>query len=120
MENKRTIGAVGEDAATAKYIELGYVPVAENWRYRKVGEIDRIFLSPDGSVLVFCEVKLRKNDDFDGGAAAVNYKKQMTIRMLAEHFLTENPYYSDKNVRFDVCEVYKNGDLTVNLIENAF
>ena len=97
-----------------------------NWRYRKFGEVD-IIAKKDG-VTVFSEVKLRKNNLFAPACAAVNRKKQNKIRCLAEIYLTMYEVLRDTEVRFDVVQVYTEGELTrsedckpvVDIIENAF
>ena len=119
--SKKVIGCLGEDAATKWYEENGYSIVARNWRYGKIGEID--IIAERNEVVVFSEVKYRKDRSFAAPSLAVNVKKQNRIRFLAGLYLERVTAFNDKFVRFDVAEVFPkdvgNG-LGVNIIENAF
>ena len=45
----------------------------------------------------------------------------MKIKFAAKLFIEKNPAYAEKNVRFDVAEVYNiDGAYYVSIIENAF
>lgn len=107
------LGAQGEAATAAWYIEQGWSVLDRNWRCRE-GEIDLVVRR--GERIVFCEVKTRTTDRFGGGAAAVTPVKQARIRKLAMRWLAS---HSDKAgaVRFDVAVVESSG---VRVIEGAF
>src|SRR5438874_11599467 len=83
------LGSAGEDAALRRYRELGYRPLARNWRC-PLGEIDLVVAR--GGMLVFCEVKTRAGSGFGGGYEAVTWRKQRKLRQLAEvYLLTSGP-----------------------------
>lgn len=96
----------GEDAETAccSYLRSqGLKFISRNYSCR-FGEIDLIML--DKKLLVFVEVRFRKNDAFGGGLESITFTKQQKLRRTAELFLQENCQY--KNARFDVVSMSKN------------
>ena len=117
MGGRRSIGTVGEDAARDAYRRLGYRVVARNWRCR-LGELDLVV--ERGGVLVFCEVKSRRESVFGGGFEAVTWAKQRKLRALAEAFL-QAAGSRPQAVRFDVASVAMRGTRsTVEVFEDAF
>ena len=100
--NTKIVGDFGEGIAS-KFVEnKGYVIIARNYRV-KSGEIDIIAM--DSNVLVFIEVKTRKNSDFAFAREAVNHKKQSRIKNVARSYIAENFLIYD-HIRFDVIEIY--------------
>jgi putative endonuclease len=91
-------GAWGEDLALRYLLRRGYRLLARNYRKRR-GEIDLIVT--DDETLVFVEVKLRRSTGYGDPLEAVTFRKQATIRSLAEQYLAENqPEF--ETLRFDV------------------
>ncbi len=78
------LGKAAEDAALAYLSRQGLVLVARNWRC-KGGEIDLIMR--DGPVLVFIEVRSRKNDRYGGAAASITATKQGRLLHAARLYL---------------------------------
>ena len=72
--------AYASDYLSAQGLQL----LAHNLRC-KAGEIDLIMR--DGSVLVFVEVRARRNARFGGAAASVNRAKQEKLIRAAQYFL---------------------------------
>ena len=79
----------------------------------------------DKKVLVFVEVRFRKNNDFGGGLESVTVTKQLKLRKTAELYLQQNTQY--ENARFDVVSLSKNNqtngnrqNYTFEWIMNAF
>lgn len=111
------IGSRGEEAAADVYRRRGYRVVARNWRCR-LGELDLVV--ERGGVLVFCEVKSRRQSVFGGGFEAVTWRKRAKLRAVAEAFLQatgSNP----QAIRFDVASVAVRGARsTIELFEEAF
>jgi putative endonuclease len=111
------IGSRGEDVAADVYHRRGYRVVARNWRCR-LGELDLVV--ERGGVLVFCEVKSRRQDVFGGGFEAVTHRKQVKVRSVAEAFLQATGS-RPQAIRFDVASVAVRGPrLTIELFEDAF
>ena len=118
MTARRTaLGALGEDAAAAWYIERGYRVVARNWRVRE-GELDLVVCN--ATTTVFCEVKTRSSSAFGAPFEAVTVTKQRRIRSLAVMFLTAQPQ-PGRQLRFDVASVTPGAHAPkVDVIEAAF
>ncbi len=115
--DRRTIGALGEHATAARYVELGYEIVARNWRVRE-GEID--IVARRDRTLVVCEVKTRTSDLFGQPVEAVTRTKQLRLRKLAGLFLAAQPQPGCA-IRFDVASVRPGTDApNVEIIEAAF
>ena len=111
------IGSRGEDAAADAYRRRGYRIVARNWRCA-LGELDLIV--ERRGVLVFCEVKSRRDTDFGGGYEAVTWKKRAKVRALAQAFLQGSASHP-LAIRFDVASVALRGSRsTVEVFEDAF
>ena len=87
MGNNDTTGSIGqkaEDQAAQLLEQAGLVILTRNYRCRG-GEIDLV--CQDGRVLVFVEVRLRRNSRFGGAAASITVSKQRRIILAAEHYL---------------------------------
>ena len=90
-------GQQAEDLA-ARFLEKQKLRiVARNYRCRG-GEIDLV--CHDGKVLVFVEVRLRRNAAFGGAAASVTPTKQRRIILAAQHFLMSHSL-ANSDCRFD-------------------
>lgn len=115
--HRLSLGAAGEDAAAAWYLERGYVVLDRNWRCTE-GELDLVVQV--GRITVFCEVKTRTSDAFGTPAEAVTPAKQRRLRVLASRWLAEHPE-SRGDLRFDVAAVMRTAaGLAVEVIEAAF
>lgn len=128
-DERKLIGKTGENIALCRYVDMGYKPVAINWRAGRMAEIDIAVLDPQTDTLCICEVKTRSVCEEGGNGAgpdfrpsdSVRARKIMKIKYAVRLFIEKNPGYSEKNVRFDVAEVYNNkGAYSVSIIENAF
>ncbi|MBR6045584.1 MAG: YraN family protein [Ruminococcus sp.] len=115
--NKREIGNAGESAVCAFLTGRGYEIAERNYTVRG-GEID-IIASKNG-VLVFCEVKLRKEGAAVSGEEAVTPAKQQCLIAAAERYISELD--EPMEARFDVAavEVKKNGKLSLRYYVSAF
>ncbi|MFH0754864.1 MAG: YraN family protein [Candidatus Omnitrophota bacterium] len=112
------LGKEGEAYAREFLLAQGYVLLAENYR-TKFGEIDMI--AREGEVVVFIEVKTRQEDGWDA-FEAVDKRKQVKIRRVAQQFLIETFGTEDVSARFDVLAVRANesGALEGDLLKDAF
>lgn len=118
MINKRKIGTEYEDVAVKYLIDRGYEILEKNYRC-KLGEIDIIARHKVGNdiFIVFIEVKYRKDDRIGSPFEAVDYKKQLIIRRVSQHFLVTNGYRVMPRIRYDVIGITGR---KIELIENAF
>lgn len=117
MNNKQTLGKLGEEAALNYLKSKGKEILHFNLRIERK-EVDIVFL--DGDILVFAEVKTRINFDFGYPETAVDQRKQSHIKMVAELYLLDHPEYL--KLRFDVISILmKNREvLEIHHIEDAF
>lgn len=113
-ENKRQTGSRYEDIAAAFLEQQGYQILERNYRDRR-GEID-IIAKEDG-ILVFVEVKYRKNNRKGYPEEAVDITKQQHIRHTAQYYLYQKRCSDAVPCRFDVVSVL--GD-EIRLIRDAF
>ena len=84
VKNTTKIGERGEVAAVEYLVQHGHEIIARNHK-TYFYEID--IVSTCNNKIYFTEVKYRKNDDFGGGLAAVDKKKQRQMCYAAESFL---------------------------------
>jgi len=102
----------GEEAEAACYHYLksqGLKLVEKNFNSR-FGEIDIIML--DKAMLVFVEVRFRKNNQFGGALESITPSKQNKLRKTAELYLQKNTQH--KNARFDVVSMSQNTQTSAN------
>lgn len=115
MINTKQKGDRGEKLALAYLKVNGYRVLNTNFK-TNLGEIDIVVT--DETTLVFAEVKARFNDDYGYPSEAVTYHKRGKINQVASQYIKKFRLY-DVPVRFDVLEVYLDGN-RVNHIINAF
>ena len=108
------LGRKGEAMAAQYLIKKGYKLLESGYRSR-YGEIDLIVQKED--IVVFVEVKLRKNDRFAPAYEAVTGLKQDRIRTTALQWLSQQE--KEVQSRFDIIEVYTDMN-KINHFENAF
>ncbi len=116
-QQRKSLGARGEDMAVDFLKKKGYTILCRNYRCRS-GEID--IVARKKKTLCFVEVKTRRTRNFGPPQEAVTQRKQYKIGRVAQDFLQR---YSLENrpARFDVVAVdFSTGDALIELIENAF
>lgn len=91
------VGQLAEDLAARFLEEQGLIVLARNYRCRG-GEVDLI--CRDRQVLVFVEVRLRRNRDFGGAAASITGTKQRRVICAASHYLATR-CSMERECRFD-------------------
>ena len=97
--SRRALGAYGEDVAARLLTEeRGMVLLDRNWRCAE-GELDLVLR--DGSVVVVCEVKTRRDASFGTPLEAVTPAKVARLRRLAARWLREHSV-SVREVRIDL------------------
>ena len=102
LDNKRSTGSRYEQKAAAYLESKGLRILSANYR-KKTGEIDLV--ARDQDVLVFVEVKQRKNASFGDPAEAVDFRKQSRIRRTAQWYLMEKGLPEQTACRFDVVSI---------------
>lgn len=87
--------------------------------HSRYGEVDLI--AWDGDVLVFTEVRYRREGDHGSAVATVDKFKQRKIIRTAQYFLLKNGLTNKVPCRFDVVGISGSGDeLGFHWIKNAF
>jgi len=106
------------EAFACRHLEsAGLTLVTRNFRCRQ-GEIDLIMR--EGAVLVFVEVRYRRQSRFGSGAESVNGRKRLRIITAARYFLHQSRE-PEPPCRFDVVSVAGEPDrYAVEWIRNAF
>jgi len=111
------LGRFGEDLARERLKDCGYRILTTNYRC-PFGEIDVI--ARDGDVLVFVEIKTRKNKFLGRIKEAVNFRKQRQISKVALTYMKSYNLWGRK-ARFDVVAVgLLDGKKEIEIIKNAF
>lgn len=114
------LGRTGEAIAREYFESLGFKIVAVNFRYERA-ETDLIVKDERNRVLVFVEVKTRRNKNFGEPQESITPKKQQQMVKSAEGFLMMTPGYENYEKRFDVAAIMiADGKATIDHIENAF
>ena len=100
--NKRSVGA-GYEARAASWLQSrGYHVIERNY-YTRYSEIDLIVT--DGEVVVFVEVKYRKDASCGHPEEAVSRNKMRRISRAADVFLAARMRGADCCLRFDVIAI---------------
>ena len=119
MKKKREIGFEFEELAKKYLIEKGMRYIESNF-YTRYGEIDLIFADKDEKILVFVEVRYRKNNEFGEPLETINEKKQEKIVISSQIYIKNKKWKQD--IRYDVIGIKKDklGNNKINWIKNAF
>ena len=112
--NTTLAGREGEAKAAEYLRKKRYQIIGTNYHCR-FGELDLIARKRE--LVVFVEVKLRKNDRFGAAADAVTLRKQEKLRKTALSWMATTG--CEAPARFDVIEIYTETG-QINHIENAF
>ena len=110
-------GNRGERLAMQHLEKEGLEIVTMNYRFGH-GEID--IVAKEGETIVFCEVKMRQNDEFGNPEFAITTRKQQQIRKVALGYLYEHEL-KEQDCRFDVVAIrLDKGVPQINYLKNAF
>lgn len=115
MSNTREKGKIYEVKAK-EFLEKKNYKILETNFYCKLGEID--IIAYDNNVIVFIEVKARKNVKYGYPREFVTASKQRKIIKTAKYYMMKKNCF-EFQCRFDVIEIITNIG-QINHIENAF
>ncbi|WBM74005.1 YraN family protein [Saprospira grandis] len=115
MAKHHKIGILGEKMALEYLLKQGYQLKAKNWRYGRA-EIDLIVFKKN--VLIFVEVKTRKNATFGPPELAVTPKKQQLLFEAAAAYMHAQNY--EEEIRFDVIAIQLSAHEAIKHFEDAF
>ncbi len=111
------LGSRGEDIAISHLRGMGYKIIDRNYR-GKLGEVD--IIAKDKDILVFVEVKTRKNGSFGSPKMAVTERKKRQLSKVALEYLKMSGL-SDVRCRFDVVAIQLDrGREGIEVVKNAF
>ncbi len=114
--NRREDGSRGEEIVADFLREKGYSIKTCNY-FCKTGEIDIIAEFKD--IVVFIEVKARRNQNYGRPAEAVTPSKLKRIERTALWYLSANKLH-DRQARIDVVEVWWESDgVRIEHLENV-
>lgn len=99
VDSRHLAGATAEQQALQHLAGAGLQLLEKNARFR-AGEWDLVMA--DGPLLVFVEVRLRRNAHFGGALASVDWRKQRKLERAAALWLQRHPEHRARRVRFDV------------------
>jgi putative endonuclease len=115
-KNSKDYGAEGENHASNYLKTQGYQILERNWRFKKL-EID--IIAKKNNLLVFVEVKTRKNSTFGEPEIFVTRKKQSFLIAAANEYIMKKNL--DNEARFDIIAISQlNNNETVKHLEGAF
>lgn len=100
MPSSLQIGRAAEALAANHLIERGATLLHRNYRYGRT-EVDLI--AQQAQILLFVEVKARKNDHFGWPETFVTDAQQSRIQAAAEHYLLTHRW--PHAIRFDIIAV---------------
>lgn len=107
LENKkihnRLLGKWGEDEAVCYLLEKDYHIKEVNWR---CGHLEVDIIAEYQGLLVFVEVKTRKNSLYGNPEDAITQKKKNNLISAANYYVKKNKL--DVSVRFDVISIILN------------
>ncbi|WP_342264985.1 YraN family protein [Cardinium endosymbiont of Philonthus spinipes] len=107
----QTFGQYAEMVAADFLVQKGFNVVAQNFRYKRF-EIDLIVKKDN--LIVFVEVKARKNNLFGNPEAFVNQKKIRALRLAAAHYLRIKN--SEQAIRFDIIAVLGSSEKVTEIV----
>lgn len=117
MAAHNDLGHKGEDMAADYLQQEGYCILERNWMNNGRKELDIVATKDD--VIVFVEVKTRRQGSVTSPIDAVDARKQHRICLAADSFL--KAFRVDLPCRFDVvCIIYNDKASRVEHVEDAF
>ena len=117
MAAHNDLGHKGEDMAADYLQQEGYCILERNWMNNGKKELDIVATKDD--VIVFVEVKTRRQGSVTSPIDAVDARKQHRICLAADSFL--KAFRVDLPCRFDVvCVIYNDKASRVEHVEDAF
>jgi putative endonuclease len=112
-----SLGRFGEELARERLKDLGYRILKANYRCA-LGEVDLV--ARDGDVLVFVEIKTRRNEALGQAKEAVTRRKQAQLSKVALAYMKSNNLWRSK-ARFDVVAIgLADGKEEIEVIKDAF
>ncbi len=115
MTNHKMIGNIGEEIAQ-NYLQRQGCKIIQRNYYSRFGEID--IIAEKGSILLFIEVKFRKNERFALAAESITPQKQQNMRLTIETYLQQYP--TNQPLRIDLITIIGQSPYQITWLENIF
>ena len=100
MAAHNELGKWGEDLAADYLQRKGYTIIERDW---KSGRRDLDIVAKNGNVIVFVEVKTRRNSLYGQPEEAVDYRKLQSLQQAINHYIKFR--HISQEVRFDIISV---------------
>ena len=100
MAAHNELGRWGEDLAAEYLRSKDYVIIDRDWHS---GHRDLDIIAEDDDVVVFVEVKTRRNNIFGDPEEAIDFRKQRSLQLAINHYVKAN--HIRKEIRFDIIAV---------------
>ena len=100
MAAHNELGKWGEDLAADYLQRKGYTIIERDW---KSGKRDLDIIAQDGNVIVFVEVKTRRNRLFGEPEESVDYHKLQNLQQAISHYVKFK--HIRQEIRFDIISI---------------
>ena len=100
MAAHNELGKWGEDLAADYLQRKGYTIIERDW---KSGKRDLDIIAQDGNVIVFVEVKTRRNRLYGEPEESVDYHKLQNLQQAISHYLKFK--HIRQEIRFDIISI---------------
>ena len=100
MAAHNELGKWGEDLAAEYLQRKGYTIIERDW---KSGRRDLDIVAQDGNVIVFVEVKTRRNSLYGEPEEAVDYHKLQNLHQAINHYVKFK--HIRQEIRFDIISI---------------
>ncbi len=115
MANHNELGKMGEELALKFLIDKGYRVLEKNWTW---GNIELDLIAWEGKILVFREVKTRKDRSFGYPEEAVGKAKERRIYEAAAEYMHQLGHEGE--YRFDIIAITIEPKLSIQHYPDAF
>ena len=100
MATHNELGKWGEDLAADYLQRKGFTIIERDW---KSGKRDLDIIAQDGNVIVFVEVKTRRNRLFGEPEESVDYHKLQNLQQAISHYVKFK--HIRQEIRFDIISI---------------
>ena len=100
MATHNELGKWGEDLAADYLQRKGYTIIERDW---KSGKRDLDIIAQDGNVIVFVEVKTRRNRLYGEPEESVDYHKLQNLQQAISHYVKFK--HIRQEIRFDIISI---------------
>ena len=100
MAAHNELGKWGEDLAVDYLQRKGYTIIERDW---KSGKRDLDIIAQDGNIIVFVEVKTRRNRLFGEPEESVDYHKLQNLQQAISHYVKFK--HIRQEIRFDIISI---------------